>query len=182
MITINTNKEIINKSLSSTSKFVLVGNNIDGYISVNSIVFESFEELKINLPVIVDNIQFYGEWDLKLYAIFGEIEFDTLYDYYCIPKSGELIFEIRHDLIGEEIKCLITDDYINIYSKSEYLEFKDEIDEVNPVQGDVNEFIIVVNYNCSSNKKEHIKETKTLDCNAFLKRYNLKGFGSNVYC
>ena len=50
-------------------QFILIGNNIDGFINVDLITFIDFTELKAKMPSILINIEHSGEWDLKLYQV-----------------------------------------------------------------------------------------------------------------
>lgn len=43
------------------SKFILIGNNIDGRVNVWIEAFENFEEVKIRLPEIYANLEYEGE-------------------------------------------------------------------------------------------------------------------------
>jgi hypothetical protein len=43
------------------SKFLLIGNNIDGRVNVWTEAFENFEEVKAKLPEIFSNLEYYGE-------------------------------------------------------------------------------------------------------------------------
>jgi len=52
------------------SKFILIGNKIDGYVSSSgNIEFNNYEEVKLQLPKIIKELEFGGEWRLTLYQV-----------------------------------------------------------------------------------------------------------------
>ena len=58
MINIYPSKMLYCKTLDKFSKFVLIGNNIDGFVNVNIVEFGNFEEVKFNLPGILGNLRY----------------------------------------------------------------------------------------------------------------------------
>jgi hypothetical protein len=94
--TINYNAQSYKRSIDYNSNFILIGNNIDGYVSIDSITFAGFEDLKLRLPQIFDNLEYFGEWDLKLYQVCNSSKIIKKYGYYKIPNSGKLLFEYNY--------------------------------------------------------------------------------------
>jgi hypothetical protein len=94
--TINYNAQSYKRSIDYNSNFILIGNNIDGNVNLDSITFRDFEDLKLRLPQIFDNLEYFGEWDLKLYQVSNSCQIIKKYGYYKIPNSGKLIFEYNY--------------------------------------------------------------------------------------
>ncbi len=56
------------------SKFALLGNNIDGYVSCTEEVFADFDEVIERLPTILNGLDYAGEWEftfIRCRMIFG---------------------------------------------------------------------------------------------------------------
>jgi hypothetical protein len=100
------------------SKFVLVGNYIDGKVNVGITEFESFEKVKNQLPDIIENLKFEGEWALELYQVPVQYKIHHQYGYYRIPKPGKRIFKYSYMEAGDINKVLISDVLIHFESTS----------------------------------------------------------------
>ena len=61
--TINYNAQSYKRSIDYNSNFILIGNNIDGNVSLDSITFNDFEDLKLRLPQIFYTLEYSGEWE-----------------------------------------------------------------------------------------------------------------------
>lgn len=102
---INYNAKSYKRSIDYNSNFVLIGNNIDGYVSLNIIIFHDFEDLKLRLPEIFYNLEYFGEWHLKLYQVSNTFKIIKKYGYYKVPNFGKLIFE--HSYMDLHIKKIV---------------------------------------------------------------------------
>lgn len=80
------------RKINPTANFILIGNNIDGFVDFQFREFKNFELVKDELPDILYNIKGYGEWDLKLYQVNSAHSLAKKYGYYKIPKKGKLIY------------------------------------------------------------------------------------------
>jgi hypothetical protein len=100
--TISYTAQSYKRTIDYNSKFILIGNNIDGIVDVDQISFNNFEELKLKLPGILVNIECSGEWDLKLYQVQKNFKISKKYGYYKVPSSGKLI--LQHSYMDYPVK------------------------------------------------------------------------------
>lgn len=105
-------KKVFNKF----SRFILIGNNIDGSVNVDMIDFDNFDAVKLMLPNIIKNLKFEGEWDLKLYQIHGELKIKVLYGAYRIVAKGKLILTLSYMNVDKYREVTINDSLIHVYS------------------------------------------------------------------
>jgi hypothetical protein len=61
------------------SSFVLIGNNIDGFVNVDVITFNNYEEAMKVLPGIFNTLEFAGEWDLSFYQVPNNFTIESQY-------------------------------------------------------------------------------------------------------
>lgn len=78
------------------SKFVLVGNSMDGFVNVQLRTFDCFEEVIKSLPRIINDLAFYGKWDICLYQVPSHYRVIEKPKYYKIPDKGKRIFKLDH--------------------------------------------------------------------------------------
>lgn len=102
------------------SKFLLIGNKIDGYVNINNIEFENFEQAKTQLPNIIKDLEFGGEWHLSFYQVQNDYAIQKLYGYYKVPIKGKRIFEFSYMNAGQENELLISNNLIHFISKSKF--------------------------------------------------------------
>lgn len=137
---INYNAKMYKRSIDYNSNFVLIGNNIDGYVSLNMTTFHDFEDLKLRLPEIFYNLEYFGEWDLKLYQVSNTFKIIKKYGYYKVPNFGKLIFkysymdfrikkivftENKMEIIGSEMNII---ENWNAKSNEDFLNYEIDID------------------------------------------------------
>jgi len=108
MVLTNITKELRYKSLNRFSKFVLIGNNIDGFVNIDVVEFENFDEVKMKLPSIVKSLKFEGEWNLSLYQIPDNFKIKHLYGYYIVPQKGKLILELSYMNVCKNVNVFIS--------------------------------------------------------------------------
>jgi hypothetical protein len=115
-------KKLSHKTINKFSKFVLLGNNIDGYVDIKFHLFDSFDEIKKQFAKLVENIECWGEWDLKLYQVPDNFKIKELYGYYKLPQQGKLILELSYMNISKNISVYINDALIHIHTWSDVFE------------------------------------------------------------
>jgi hypothetical protein len=131
MVLTNITKELRCKSLNRFSKFVLIGNNIDGFVNIDVVEFENFDEVKMKLPSIVKSLKFEGEWNLSLYQIPDNFKIKHLYGYYIVPQKGKLILELSYMNVCKNVNVFISDAIIHVFSTTGIRIYKDgEIAEI----------------------------------------------------
>jgi len=96
------------------SSFVLIGNNIDGFVNVDLIKFNNYEEAMKALPGIFNNLEFGGEWDLSFYQVPENFSIKTQYGYYKSPMEGSKVFEFSYMNSGEDNQIFLTPALIHI--------------------------------------------------------------------
>lgn len=104
------------------SKFLVIGNDIDGKVNVGIKEFTSFEELKIKLPEIIKKLKFEGEWVIELYQIPDNYQIIKQYGYYKVPKPAKKVLKINYMDVEEANEILISDALIHFKSRSNYFE------------------------------------------------------------
>lgn len=71
------------------SKFILIGNQIDGFLKFDKEVFNSYEDFKEWLPLIINQLEAGGEWALELYQVPDNFRIWRKYGYYEVPSHQE---------------------------------------------------------------------------------------------
>jgi hypothetical protein len=130
MVTIEATKTLKYKYFNRFSKFILIGNNIDGGTSIEFIEFRDFEDVKKRMKKIIEKADYWGEWDLKFYEVPDNYEIEILYGYYKVLKEGNLLFEMNYNYIGEIIKLHVDDSMIHTYNLSEYIYIEETEEEL----------------------------------------------------
>lgn len=112
------------------NQFHLVSESIDGGVSAKSQWFANFEEVKIKLPEIIENLEFFGEWSLSLIQLpFGFIQKATSMKNE-LPEKGIKIFELSYMNFSPYSRVIITNSLIHFYS--ELLEGKEDWEQTDP--------------------------------------------------
>jgi hypothetical protein len=104
------------------AKFLLIGNNIDGKVNVDVVKFNDFEEVKIMLPRIFENLYCEGEWEMHLYQVPEKWSIRNKYGYYKIPSKGKMVFEFSYMNAGERNQIFITNTIIHIATLTKYFD------------------------------------------------------------
>ena len=92
------------RSIDINAKFLLLGNNIDGYVDIKIEEFKNFEDLKSRLPKMLLNIESWGEWELNLYQITKPFRIIKKYGYFKTPSRGKLI--LKHSYMEHRMKSI----------------------------------------------------------------------------
>lgn len=90
------------RKIDPSAKYILIGNNIDGFVDFKFFEFDNFESVKEKLFDILTNIECAGEWDIKLYQVAPNYKIKRLYGYYKVPQKGKLIF--THSYMNSPIR------------------------------------------------------------------------------
>ncbi len=106
------------KGFNRFSKFILLGNNIDGFVSVDFQEFDNFQLVIEQLPDIVKNLDYRGEWDLRLFQVPKDYTIDILYGYYKVPSKGTMIFELTYMMVGDENSVILSNSLVQFICKS----------------------------------------------------------------
>src|SRR5690606_20210331 len=96
------------------SKFVLIGNVIDGRLDFNHEVFSDFKAVKEKLPQIISGLSYAGEWDVALYQVPDNFRFSKIWGYYRKPNRGICIFNYSYMAAHKEMVVTVSDDKILI--------------------------------------------------------------------
>ena len=93
---INYSEQSYKRRIDFDAKFLLLGNNIDGFVDIKMEEFENFEDLKSRLPQLLFDIECWGEWKLALYQITKPFRIIRKYGYFKTPSRGKLILEYTY--------------------------------------------------------------------------------------
>jgi hypothetical protein len=184
MITICQFKKFTKKSFNKFSKFVLMGNNIDGFVNVDIIEFENFEVVKSQLPNIIKNLKNEGEWDLKLYQIDTQLKIKHLYEYYRVPNKGKLILALSYMNMNEYNEITITDGLIHIFSYTSLYKNEKDINTGKLINGTVYEDYVTVMLFQELIKKTDVMEELKIENDRYFKskhRLALKEFSNYAF-
>jgi hypothetical protein len=130
MVTIEATRTLKYKYFDRFSKFVLIGNDIDGFITIDFVEFKDFEDVKKRLKKIIETVQFRGQWDLKFFEVADNYEIEILHGYYKVLKEGNLLFAMNPSQnIGDLIKLFVDDSIIHFHFLSEHIECDDNCEE-----------------------------------------------------
>lgn len=111
-------------------QFFLIVEKIDGGVSAKNQRFANFEEVKIKLPEIIENLEFFGEWSLSL------IQFPqgTNQEAYSLknelPENGIKIFELSYMNFDPYSRVFLSNSLIHFYS--EQIEGEEDWDQIDP--------------------------------------------------
>lgn len=111
------------------SKFLLIGNKIDGYLNIDVQEFKNFEEVKKELPNLIRTLDFGGEWNLSFYQVPDKFMINLKWNYFSIPSKGKKIFELSYMNVYSEIEVFLSNSLIQFsFSETEALEDEESID------------------------------------------------------
>lgn len=106
-------EKTISRRINENEKFIMIGNNIDGFVNFTFQEFENFQTVKEKLNDILISINGCGEWDVKLYQVPHQYKICRKYEYYQVPKPGKLIFE--HSYMNDSIKKVVIEEDMLIF-------------------------------------------------------------------
>ncbi|MDO8968491.1 hypothetical protein [Algoriphagus sp.] len=108
-------------------QFFLIPENIDGAVSAVFQRFENFEEVKGELPGIIEELEFFGEWTLSLIQ-FPKTEINPSIN--VLRKKGLEIFQISYMNFNPNSKVLISNNLIHFHS--EFIEGEEDWEQIDP--------------------------------------------------
>lgn len=100
------------------SKFILIGNQIDGFLKFDKEVFNSYEDVKEGLPQIIHQLEAGGEWALELYQVPNNFRIWKKYGYYEVPSRGRKVFLLNYMNFGRLERCFTGNSLIHFESRS----------------------------------------------------------------
>ena len=178
MVTIDARRTLKYKYFNRFSKFVLIGNNVDGRVSVQLEEFKNWEDVKARLKRIIETMTFAGEWKLDFYEVSENYKIKLLYGYYKVPVRGKHLFHLQYDeFIGDIIKLHIDDSMIHFYFLSEDVRFDDNAETYEEyVKVDVNEDFLTILLYARDVKNRTDPEIYAMDENSYLDRRGATSF------
>jgi len=101
------------------SKFIVLGNNIDGFVNIGHEEFENWEDFTNRFPEIYRNIRFAGEWSLNIYQVPDDYRIKYQYGYFKVPNKGKIIAEIGYmEIVGHHMDVFISNAIIHFQSRT----------------------------------------------------------------
>lgn len=134
-------------------QFFLVPEQIDGGVSASFQRFENFEEVCKQLPEIIENLEFFGEWTLSLFQL-EKKEIDPSIT--VIQEKGLEIFQVSYMNFNPNSKVFISTGLIHFYS--EFTEGEEDWEQSDPT---INFEILETNITILL--KEEINEVRFLE-------------------
>jgi hypothetical protein len=114
-----TNKVKTIRGFNRFSKFLVIGNNIDGYISIGLEEFKNWEDFKKRFPDMYRKITFQGEWSLNIYQVPDDYKIKLNHGYYKIPNKGKMIADIGYmEIAGKQLDVVITNGIMHFQSRT----------------------------------------------------------------
>lgn len=85
------------RRINPNSKFILIGNTIDGFLDFKFQEFENFEDVKKMLFCTLKDINAAGEWEICLYQVSDDYKIRYKYDRnFRVPRRGKLIYKYSY--------------------------------------------------------------------------------------
>lgn len=101
------------------SKFLVLGNNIDGMVSIKHEEFENWADFTNRFPDMYKNIDFSGEWSLIIYQVPDDYKIKYQYGYFMVPSKGKIIADIGYmEIAGVHMDVFISNAIIHFQSRS----------------------------------------------------------------
>ena len=101
------------------SKFVVLGNNIDGFVNIGLEEFEDWEDFTKRFPDMYRAIRFSGEWSLNIYQVPDDYKIKYQYGYYKVPNKGKMIADIGYmQMAGEHMDVFVSNALIHFQSRT----------------------------------------------------------------
>ncbi|MCU0824952.1 MAG: hypothetical protein MUF77_09965 [Leptospira sp.] len=100
------------------SKFILIGNQIDGFLKFDKEVFNSYEDVKEWLPQIIHELEAGGEWALELYQVPDSFRIWRKYGYYEVPSRGRRVFNLSYMNFGRLGRCFAGSSILHFESRT----------------------------------------------------------------
>jgi hypothetical protein len=108
-------------------QFYLVPERIDGGISATFQCFENYAAVKKDLPPIIEELEFFGEWTLSLIQ-YSKSEIEPTIDQ--LLENGLEIFKISYMNFNPNSKVFLSNSLIHFYS--EFIEGEEDWEQIDP--------------------------------------------------
>lgn len=120
MITHSLNNRIkIITGFNRFSKFLVLGNNIDGFVNIKQEEFKDWADLMQRFPEMYRNLKFAGEWSLNIYQVPDDYKIKYQYGYFMVPKKGKMIADIGYmQVAGKKLDVFISNGMLHFNSRS----------------------------------------------------------------
>ena len=101
------------------SKFLVLGNNKDGMVSIKHEEFENWADFTNRFPVMYKNIDFFGEWSLIIYQVPDDYKIKYQFGYFKVPNKGKIIADVGYmEIVGDHMDVFISNAIIHFQSRS----------------------------------------------------------------
>ena len=117
------------KGFNRFHQFFLIVKEIDGGVNATNQRFANFDEVKIKLPEIIENLEFFGEWSLSLIQ-FPQETIDAISLKRELPEKGIKIFELSYMNFAPYSRVFLSNSLIHFYS--EEIEGEEDWDQIDP--------------------------------------------------
>lgn len=149
-------------------QFFLIPDRIDGGLSAEFQQFENFEEVKRQLPKIIEELEFFGEWALRLIQVPKSKIVDSDIDF--ILRNGIEIFEINYMNFNPYTKVFLSNSLIHFYS--ELIDGEEDWEEIDPsINFDIEEPHITILLKEEINEVQFLEEHYPGDIDLIYKKY-----------
>ena len=148
-------------------RFYLVPDRIDGGVSATFQGFENYEEVKKELPAIIEELEFFGEWTLSLIQYPNSETEPTINQ---LQENGLEIFQISYMNFNPYSKVLLSNSLIHFYS--EFIEGEEDWEQIDPtVNFEIEETYITILLKEEINEVRFSSETYPGDVGLIYKKY-----------
>ena len=105
---------IKNVSLRQDQPFMLMGNDIDGFVDLKHYSFRNWQQVINELPGLVTNLECRGEWDLTLYQVPSlDVPIRKKYGFrYHCPAYRKTILQFSYMWFPEELANIYVDYHV----------------------------------------------------------------------
>jgi hypothetical protein len=170
----NTFKHSINSEINQIDgfnryhQFFLIPDRIDGGLTADFQQFENFEEVKRHLPKIIEELEFFGEWALRLIQVPKSKRVDSDIDF--ILRNGKEIFEISYMNFNPNTKVFLSNSLIHFYS--ELIDGEEDWEETDPsINFEINETNITILLNEEIDEVRFSSENYPGDVDLIYRKY-----------
>jgi hypothetical protein len=148
-------------------RFYLVPERIDGGISATFQKFENFEEVEKELPPIIEELEFFGEWTQSLIQ-YPNSEAEPTIDQ--LHENGLEIFQISYMNFNPNSKVFLSNSLIHFYS--EFIEGEEDWEQIDPtVNFEIEETCITILLKEEINEVRFSSETYPGNVGLIYKKY-----------
>lgn len=149
-------------------QFFLIPDRIDGGLSAEFQQFENFEEVKSQLPKIIEELEFFGEWALRLIQVPKSKRVNSDIDF--ILRNGIEIFEISYMNFNPNSRVFLSNSLIHFYSHQ--ILGEEDWERIDPtVNFEIEETFITILLKEEINEVQFLEENYPGDIDLIYKKY-----------